>query len=460
MRDRCLWACPWPHPDPVSILRPVLRSAFFARLRAPLGVFVACAAIYVATLGRRALGPSDNTHFVNLALSLLHGQTSVWGGHPPGNNDWALFEGKWYVSFPAFPAVVILPAVLLWGDRVWDPLYWAIIAGLGPALIYVLLRHLREQGSTARTPRDDLALTALFAFGSAYYFTAVQGTVWFAAHVVAVPLTALFLLFGLRARRPVLAGCMLALCFWTRPSTMFLAIVFAIEALDAMRRPQPTAANDAAPGPSPWMRWLRSLDVPRTVPKLAWFALPILIAGGLAMWFNAARFGDPFEFGHTHLRIRWKARIDKWGLANFHYLAKNLAVFLAALPWLSAVSPYVKISRHGLALWFTTPHYLGVLWPKRVSVTYVALALGAAAVALIDLCYQNSGWIQFAYRFSLDYAVLLIAMLALGGRKQGPVWYALLVFAIAVNLFGAITFDRAPQFYDQDTTQQVIFQPD
>jgi len=178
------------------------------------------------------------------------------------------------------------------------------------------------------------------------------------------------------------------------------------------------------------------------------------------MWFNAARFHDPFEFGHTYLRIRWKARIDKWGLANYHYLAKNLAVFLAALPWLSEVSPYVKISRHGLALWFTTPHFLGVLWPTRVNPTYVALALGAGAVAIVDLCYQNSGWIQFAYRFSLDYAVLLVAMLALAGRKQGPIWYVLFVFAVAVNLFGAITFDRAPMFYDQDSSQSVIFQPD
>jgi hypothetical protein len=438
----------------------VLRSAWLARVRVPFGVFAVCAAIYVATLGPRALGPSDNTHFVNLALSLLHGQASVWGDRPPGNNDWAYFEGKWYVSFPAFPAVVIMPAVLIWGDRVWDPLYWAIFAGLGPALIYVLLRRLREQGATARTARDDLALTALFAFGSAYYYTAVQGTVWFAAHVVAVPLIAAFLWFGLGARRPLLAGCMLALCFWTRPSTMFLAIVFAIEALDANRREQPAAAE----GERPWYRslsdWLRSLDLARALPKLLWFAAPILIAGGLAMAFNAARFHDPFEFGHTHLRIRWKGRIDKWGLANYHYLAKNLAVFLAALPWISAVPPYVKISRHGLALWVTTPHYLGVLWPKRLNPTYLALAFGAGTVALVDLCYQNSGWIQFAYRFSLDYAVLLVAMLALTGRKQGPVWYVLFVFALAVNLFGAITFDRASMFYDSDSTQQVIFQPD
>lgn len=190
------------------------------------------------------------------------------------------------------------------------------------------------------------------------------------------------------------------------------------------------------------------------------FAVPPLIVGVLVMWFNAARFDDPFEFGHSHLRIRWATRIEKWGLANYHYLAKNLAVFLAALPWISAVSPYLKISRHGLALWFTTPHYLGVLWPKRTSATYVALAIGAGAVALLDLCYQNSGWIQFAYRFSLEYAVVLVALLAIGGQRQTLVWKALFVFAVVVNLFGAVTFDRMPEFYDHDSTQQVIFQPD
>jgi hypothetical protein len=34
------------------------------------------------------------------------------------------------------------------------------------------------------------------------------------------------------------------------------------------------------------------------------------------------------------------------------------------------------------------------------------------------------------------------------------------VFAIVVNTFGAVTFDRYHQFYDDDSTQQVIFQPE
>jgi len=178
--------------------------------------------------------------------------------------------------------------------------------------------------------------------------------------------------------------------------------------------------------------------------------------GLVAMWFNAARFNDPFEFGHSLLEIRWRGRIDKWGLFNYHYLARNLGVMLTSLPWLTASVPYVLISRHGLALWVTTPQLLLVLWPKRSSFTMFGLGLAAALVALANLLYQNSGWIQFGYRFSLDYAVLLFALLALGGRRFGWRFALLTLVAIAINLFGAITFDRANHFYDRDPTKGLV----
>jgi len=56
--------------------------------------------------------------------------------------------------------------------------------------------------------------------------------------------------------------------------------------------------------------------------------------------------------------------------------------------------------------------------------------------------YQNSGWVQFGYRFSLDYLAFLVLLLAVGGRPLGPVARGLIVFGIVVNLFGAVTFDR------------------
>ena len=65
----------------------------------------------------------------------------------------------------------------------------------------------------------------------------------------------------------------------------------------------------------------------------------------------------------------------------------------------------------------TTPFYAWALWPKRTNATFWALAATALAVALPDLLYQNSGWIQFGYRFSNDFAPFLFAMIAVGGRR-------------------------------------------
>jgi hypothetical protein len=421
----------------------------------PAAIYLGCAALYVATLGPRIKGTSSDPHFLYLAQSFLHGKLAL-AGRPPSENDWAFYQGHWYVSFPPFPAVVIMPLVAIWGLAVWDRLFWALLAGLGPALLYVLLRWLRQSGRSDRTPREDLVLTLLFAFGSPFYYTAVQGTVWFAAHVVAVPLIALFVLWSVGARRPLLAGIALALAFMTRgPTPLLLSLLFAIEALAASRKPdapEPERLRDVL-APS-------ALDVRALLRKVVPFAAPLALTLALAMWMNAARFDDPFEFGHSLLRIRWRSRIDTWGLFNYHFLARNMAVFLCALPWLTVKAPYLKISRHGLAIWVTTPQLLYVLWPQRKSILISALGLAAFAAALLDLLYQNSGWVQFAYRFSLDYSILLFALLALGGRRFGALFYALVPVAIAINLFGAITFDRVGRFYDTDSTAQVIFQPD
>ena len=178
------------------------------------------------------------------------------------------------------------------------------------------------------------------------------------------------------------------------------------------------------------------------------------------MGHNLARFGDPLEFGHRFLQVRWRDRIETWGLFSLHYLPRNLTVFFLSLPWWLGQSPFVRISRHGLALWLTTPNLFWSVWPKRLDRTIVGLWLTVVVTALCTLLYQNTGWIQFGYRFSLDYLPLLFVLIALGGRRFGKAFVACAVFAVVVNTFGAVTFDRHHRFYDTDPTQQHIFQPD
>jgi hypothetical protein len=430
------------------------------RVGVPAALFALTALVYVIVLGDRRMTPSADNHFVHLAMSFLEGQLSVLGSRAPGTNDWALFEGKWYVSFPPLPAIVIMPLVAIWKLKTLDRLFWAVLAGFSPALLYVLLRALRERFESGRHWIEDALLSLLFAFGTVFFFVAVQGAVWFAAHVVAVALLILYALFSLDAKRPLLAGLMLGLCFMTRPNTCVAVLFFTVEALRVARLPDAESAPEGAMMYRRAFVWLRGVQWRVFGKSASIFAAPILVIGGLAMWMNEARFHDPFEFGHRYLQIMWSARIERWGLFNYHYLSKNLAVFLAALPWISAHAPHLMVSRHGLALWVTTPNLLTALWPKKISATMVGLFLATAAVCIFNLLYQNSGWIQFGYRFALDYLPFLFALIALSGRRFGPGFWALALFAVALNTFGAITFDRAWQFYDGDATQNVMFQPD
>jgi len=196
------------------------------------------------------------------------------------------------------------------------------------------------------------------------------------------------------------------------------------------------------------------------------FALPIAAVVALTLWHNQARFGDPFEVGYRYLSVVWQKRIEKWGLFDYHYLPRNLGVILANLPWLpakaeAAAAPF-QINAHGLALWFTTPAFFWLLWPKHKTTPHWALWITVALVALPSLFYQNTGWIQFGYRFSNDYAVFLFALLALGGHKLRGLFAVMAVWAIAINAFGAYSFGRPGMaaYYFVDATQKIIFQPD
>jgi hypothetical protein len=108
-------------------------------------------------------------------------------------------------------------------------------------------------------------------------------------------------------------------------------------------------------------------------------------------------------------------------------------VFTSSLPWLTAEPPHVIISRHGLALWVTTPALLLLLSPVRQSPVLRALTWAVIPVVILNLMYQNSGWVQFGYRFALDYLPLLFVMLALGGRRFGKRFIAVGVFAIVAQ---------------------------
>ncbi len=347
----------------------------------------------------------------------------------------------------------MIPGVAIWGLAFNDSLFTLFFAAAGPALLFLLLQLLSASGRLDRRLWEIGVLSALYGLGTVYFFSAVQGTVWFTAHMVGGVFLLLYLICSLEGRHPFLAGLFLALAFACRPP-MLMAFPFFLYEL--LRRYGP----DENQGVKRFLvTAIKKAGMGGLTKRVVLFGLPVVLLICLLMLMNWSRFQDPFEFGHNYLQVRWLGRIQRWGLFNYHFLSRNLTVSMALLPWLSEQAPYIGISRHGLAIWFTTPILFWALWPRKHTVFYTFLIFSVVLSALPSLLYQNSGWLQFGYRFSLDYMVFFMIMIGVGGRRFGKLFWALSVFSVAVNLFGAITFNRHMEYYPNASTRS-YFQPD
>ena len=422
--------------------------------------------VYGLVAGDRLWHQSEAPHFIYQADAWLHGEAAV--APPLPNDDWAMVEtvalddgsqvegrrmvtqpvfrtldgdelqlGRVrrslgftaYVSFPALPSVIMIPGALLAHRAANDVLPTILIAALILPLTLLMLRRLASAGLSQRSIKDDLWLVATLAFGSVLFFSSVQGKVWYTAHVVGVALSLVYLWASIEAKRPLAAGLALGAAALTRTAMAFMFPLFVLELWRVSRH-----------------------DRKQLVRTLVRFAAPIVGFAVLGMLYNQLRFHSLTEFGHRYLAfgngqpVRQQLQIEHWGLADKHYLLRNLAVAFGQIP---DFAPF-KISGHGLAMWVTTPLLVYVVWPKQRGPVHLALWLTVVFVAAPSLLYMNSGWFQFGYRFSLDYLAFLIALIAIGGRPLGWLARGLIAFGIALNLFGAITFGRDNRFYSFD----------
>ncbi|HZW90164.1 MAG TPA: hypothetical protein VFF12_13860, partial [Myxococcaceae bacterium] len=182
--------------------------------------------------GPRFLRQSAAPHFVYQAKAFLEGRLDLDPEVLPNIEDWAcvrelggvkrrctgaaLATDRWYVSFPAFPAVVMLPFVAVNGYQFNDTSFGVILGALAITLFYVLARSLAPRGELHRTEQEALVLAGVLGFGTLLFSCAIRGEVWFLAEVLGVVLTCLYLRAAVGATRPLLAGALWSMATLTR----------------------------------------------------------------------------------------------------------------------------------------------------------------------------------------------------------------------------------------------------
>jgi len=216
----------------------------------------------------------------------------------------------------------------------------------------------------------------------------------------------------------------------TRTPLVFTGLYFLLEVL--------------APGPTGRLEQLRqALREPRgwlrPVLRFAAGAAPLAL---LAVAFNLARFGSPGEFGHSFLYDnRVNADIDAHGLFSTEYLGRNLEAALLMLPRVQ-LSPFkLSYDPRGLSMLVTMPWLVLLVFPRTRPRLHWPVWLTVAVTALPGLFYQNTGYMQFGFRFSLDYTPYLVLLLGLSGWSfRKPLVQVLVGASVVVNTWGALAF--------------------
>ncbi|SEU15553.1 hypothetical protein [Stigmatella erecta] len=434
-----------PVPGPPEAAEPGGPGRGWAAYKTEALLFLVGFAVLASFSSQRFLRQSAAPHFVYQAQSWLEGRLDVDPEVLPNLEDWACVrvrEGKkvrcegrllpgdrWYVSFPSFPAVVMLPFVALHGYQFNDTSFGVITGALALVSFYVLLRFLSRRGESSRSPHENLALALLLGFGTLFFYCAIRGEVWFSAEVMGVALTCLYVRNAVGANRPVLAGLFFSMATLTRTPLLFAGLFFVLEAL--------------CPGPDR-REQLRALsrNWKPAARKLGLFALGAAPLAGLAAAYNLYRFGRLGEFGHAFLyNNRVNLDIDRHGLFNLAYLGRNLEAAFFKLPQVSWNPLRLGYDPHGLTLLLTLPLLVFLLIPKSRPRLHLPLWLTVAVCALPGLFYQNTGYMQFGFRFSLDYTPYLLVLFAVGGWSlRHRAVLAAVALGVLVNFWGAVAF--------------------
>ena len=92
-------------------------------------------------------------------------------------------------------------------------------------------------------------------------------------------------------------------------------------------------------------------------------------------------------------------------------------------------------SPYGMGILFITPLLLIALIPPFNKGLEKNLFRGSLAIALVDFLHYAQGWVQFGYRFLLDFLPFLLIILAIRFKPK-KIYILLLVISVAANFWG------------------------
>ena len=378
---------------------------------APLLVFIF--AVFSGLIIYRAAWFGIDKHFSLLAESFIKNDLFLNPNNLP-DGDYADFNGKQYLFFGPMPSILLAPFVFVWGKNF--PQITLSIASLVITYlaIYVLVRKLKFNKI------DAFWLANFFVFGTVLYFVGLVNTSAYIVQAVGTTFVVLSILEYFTKRRWWLIGILIACAGATRITLFGIAAFFLLEII-------------------------RNFKKANLVRPVVLLMIPIILSLMMLGLYNLRKFGSIFDTGYTrNVSVLDKDYYNyKLGWFSPVHVSANLYSFLIMPPEpilkegaeFSLKFPFLKANKFGMAIWFTSPLFIYLLFAKRESYTFSA-TVAIILIFIPSLLYWGIGAVQYGYRYSLDFLPLLFLIL-LSAFKKGLGGFAklLIAFGVIFNCF-------------------------
>ncbi|MCU0384377.1 MAG: glycosyltransferase family 39 protein, partial [Cyclobacteriaceae bacterium] len=208
--------------------------------------------------------------------------------------DVAVYKNQYYVTYPPFPALLLLPSVAIWGNKVNTIFVSLLITCVSIYILYHLL-----QRYVGNAPIKKWLLAAFF-LGSPYWFALLTSDFIYAfAHIVCTALLLLLLYELTGKQRFGLIALYWSMAFMTRQMTIFYGIVILYYIIHNHK-------EDA-------------------FKRLVFIATIFIAITGCYLVLNYMRFDSFLETGYSYLNYSGiiKVRVEQDGLFSHQYFLTN-----------------------------------------------------------------------------------------------------------------------------------------
>ncbi len=353
-------------------------------------------------------------HYVFLAQAFLQGRVDL-RGFPEFYQDLIRIGGKVFIPFPPMPAVLLLPSVLVSGTAASEVLISKVVGAVNVGLMWLVLGKLKTSKGL------NWLLTIFFGFGTVHWYAAQMGTTWFYAHIVGVMFILLALVLFLNKRAAVLVGMSVGAAALSREPMIGAGVFFGL-------------------------MWLKN----REWKKIGWFAGGVGIMLCLLMTYNWWRFGNILDEGFGVVAeqyrnggypytifLKYFPSSPRFGQFDGRNIPLHVYTMVLMPPIVKLKPLLVQPSPYGMSLILTSPLLLLLLGkPRRRKGVFRAALIAAGVISIPIVLHFTQGWLQFGYRFALDFMPFLIIMLALRLDKITKPAVVLTAISVAVNAWG------------------------